>query len=89
MNSEMLKDRQVETKDREKADMIFSTVHKCKGMEHDHVILLSDFIDEKSINNILYDKKNENYNPQALSEEINVLYVAATRTRNKLDLPKE
>ena len=29
--------------------MIFSTVHRCKGMEYDSVILLNDFINEPKL----------------------------------------
>jgi hypothetical protein len=77
---------------REDADMIFGTVHRCKWMEYDNVTLLNDFITEdklkKSIIQAGTDEMAEmtkNY----ITEEINILYVAATRAKNKLIIPAE
>jgi superfamily I DNA/RNA helicase len=61
--------------EREKAQIIFSTVHRSKGMEYDDVKLMEDFVTPDMIN-------KENIN----EEEINMLYVAATRTKNTLTL---
>jgi superfamily I DNA/RNA helicase len=60
------------TKQSEKeADVTVTTAHKAKGREWSSVRLNNDFIDEK-------DKRYS-------SEERNLLYVAATRAKQKLD----
>ena len=81
-----LKNRHVEEKDRASAEMIFSTVHRAKGMEYDVVHLVNDFISESKLEKI----KEEEENPdlKKLNEEINLLYVAVTRTKNKLFIPE-
>ena len=80
------------TTKKEDADMIFSTVHRCKGMEYDEVTLLNDFINESKLKKYIEqsggDKINE-ANKNRLSEEINILYVAATRAKSKLIIPPE
>ena len=35
--------------EREKAEIIFSTVHRCKGLEYDDVYLVNDFITEDKL----------------------------------------
>lgn len=45
--------KQHHTSTKEDAEMIFSTVHRCKGMEYDEVTLLNDFITEEKLKNIL------------------------------------
>ena len=84
-----LKARHVSDDEREKADMIFSTVHRCKGMEYDQVSLLNDFTNETAIIKLVREKGKKNININALSEEVNLLYVAATRTKNVLNIPHE
>ena len=76
---QQLKDMHVEKED---ADMIFSTVHKSKGMEYDSVTLVNDFITEERLI-----KQKENKELTKLNEEINLLYVAITRTKNELNIP--
>lgn len=81
-----LKWKHVADEDKENAEMIFSTVHRAKGMEYDVVELAEDFITEAKIEK----QKAENMEPSAFAkctEEINLLYVAATRTKNILQLP--
>lgn len=68
------------------ADQIFSTVHRCKGMEYDGVTLCDDFIEKKVLSEKLADKQNS-VNLQALHEEINMLYVALTRGRQQVNIP--
>lgn len=51
------------------ADVILSTAHKCKGLEWDNVVLFDDFPD------IFNPKMDE----LVRNDEINLLYVAATR----------
>jgi len=77
---------------KEEADLIFSTVHRCKGMEYDEVTLLNDFITEEKLKRSIDQNGRENIKEQdknRLAEEINILYVAATRARNKLVIPSE
>jgi F-box protein 18 (helicase) len=80
-----IKDKHIDSDDKEKADIIFSTVHRCKGMEYDSVQLVDDFITEKRLEKLMDDK--ENFNAGKLNEEINLLYVAVTRTKNVLHIP--
>ncbi len=81
-----IKDKHVVNDDRGKADIIFSTVHRSKGMEYDTVQLVNDFITEKKIQKIKEEKKEWDLNK--LNEEINLLYVAITRTKNSLFIPE-
>ncbi|MFB1013686.1 MAG: 3'-5' exonuclease, partial [Bacteroidia bacterium] len=80
-----LKDKHVANEDKHKAQMIFSTVHRCKGMEYDSVQLVNDFVGEERLK-VLIEK--EDADPSRLNEEINLLYVAVTRTRNHLYIPE-
>lgn len=68
------------------ADVTFSTVHRAKGMEYDSVRLLPDFITAKKIDKQLEDPRL--FDPGRLIEEINLLYVALTRSRGWLELPE-
>jgi len=89
-----IKEKHVEKDDKEKAEMIFSTVHRCKGMEYDSIQLVNDFITENKLEKLKEDKKSEQSNVTKLNEEINLLYVAVTRTKNSIHIaetlmPKE
>jgi superfamily I DNA/RNA helicase len=84
-----IKEKHVQNDEKEKAEMIFSTVHRCKGMEYDAVQLVNDFITEKKLEDLKNDLKQENINAARLNEEINLLYVALTRTKNKLYIPED
>jgi len=80
------------TDNKEEADMIFSTVHRCKGMEYDEVTLLNDFINEEKLKKYIAQfggDKIVEADTNRLAEEINILYVAATRAKNKLKIPPE
>jgi superfamily I DNA/RNA helicase len=57
--------------DKKDAEYIFSTCHKSKGMEYDSVELLGDF---------------SNINETDVNEEVNLIYVAATRTKSSLTI---
>jgi F-box protein, helicase, 18 len=81
-----IKEKHVE--DKQKADMIFSTVHRCKGMEYDSVALVDDFLTEDKLVKLIEDKQGRNQNTGKLNEEINLLYVAITRTKNILHIPE-
>ena len=83
-----IKDKHVDNDEKEKAEMIFSTVHRCKGMEYDAIQLVNDFITEEKLEKIKEDNKKEGINSSKLNEEINLLYVAITRTRNSIHIPE-
>ncbi len=80
-----IKNKHVENNEKEKAEMIFSTVHRCKGMEYDTVQLVNDFVTEEKLKKI---KEKSDMNLSQLNEEINLLYVAITRTKNNIHIPK-
>ena len=84
-----LKDLHTGDEEREKAEMIFSTVHRAKGMEYDTVHLVNDFITEQKLDRIMREAGAEKQpvDKARLNEEINLLYVAVTRARHKLYLP--
>ena len=78
---------------KEMAQLVFSTVHKAKGAEYDQVEILEGFITGDKIDGILAAQyrsaKTGEENPKkadyaALAEEVNILYVCLTRTRNVL-----
>lgn len=81
-----IKDKHVENNERDKAEVIFSTVHRSKGMEYDIVELVDDFITEEKIKKITEEKRE--FDLEKLNEEINLLYVAITRTKNTLYIPE-
>ena len=83
-----IKEKHVENDDKEKAEMIFSTVHRCKGMEYDAIQLVNDFISEEKLEKLKEDKKTKEINATKLNEEINLLYVAVTRTKNSIHIPE-
>lgn len=65
-------------KNKEDADIILTTAHKSKGLEFQQVILANDFpsfVDAEG---------NINYRAAAREDEVNILYVAATRAINVL-----
>jgi len=81
-----IKEKHVENDEKEKAEIIFSTVHRSKGMEYDTVQLVNDFITEDKLSK---DFSREDANLSKLNEEINLLYVAVTRTKNSLYIPDQ
>jgi len=83
----IIKDKHVSNDEKENAEIIFTTTHRCKGMEYDEVYLVNDFITDEKLNKYLKDKQN--LNRTKINEEINLLYVAITRTKNKLKIPEE
>ena len=84
----VIKEKHVDNDDKENAEMIFSTVHRCKGMEYDAIQLVNDFISEEKLTKLKKDKKAEEINATKLNEEINLLYVAVTRTKNSIHIPE-
>jgi superfamily I DNA/RNA helicase len=83
-----IKAKHVENDEKEKAEMIFSTVHRCKGMEYDSIQLVNDFITEDKLEKLSLDRKAEAINAVKLNEEVNLLYVAVTRTKNSIHIPE-
>lgn len=80
-----LKEKHISNDDRDKADIVFSTVHRCKGMEYDEIQIVNDFLTEEKIEKQLAEKAIQ---PKII-EEINLLYVAVTRARHKVNIPAE
>ncbi|MDH7460696.1 3'-5' exonuclease [Chitinophagaceae bacterium 26-R-25] len=80
-----IKDKHIGNDEKENAEMIFSTVHRCKGMEYDAVQIVEDFISEEKLEK---NKDGVDVNVAKLNEEINLLYVAVTRTKNTLYIPE-
>lgn len=79
----------VKDEDREKADMIFTTLHRSKGMEYDSVTLTDDFINEARIRRLVEKEKETPFDRDKINEEINLAYVAVTRSKNFLEFPDE
>ena len=80
---------------KELAEIIFSTVHKAKGAEFSQVEILDGFITGEKINSIIAsvkrDMRNGDKEPKqidyaGLAEEVNILYVCLTRTKNVLKM---
>ncbi len=83
-----IKDKHVPNDDKEKADVVFSTVHRCKGMEYDEVELVNDFTNETKVEKIANDNNDDDLKNTKTNEEINLLYVAITRTKNIIHFPE-
>jgi F-box protein, helicase, 18 len=64
--------------DERRAPNILSTTHKVKGREWDSVLLLNDFISPLDLDRLSLKRRDE---------ELNILYVAATRARRMLYIP--
>jgi superfamily I DNA/RNA helicase len=79
----------VEDGKKHEADMIFSTVHRAKGMEYDVVHLIDDFVSEQKVQSFVPRITKGEVQEEAVVEEINLLYVAATRTRHTLLIPED
>ena len=79
-----LKDKHTSDEEKEKAELVFSTVHRCKGMEYDEVQIVEDFLSEEKIEKALAEKKSIS----KINEEINLLYVAVTRTKRLVNIPE-
>jgi hypothetical protein len=87
----LLKKLHTGDEDRHKAEMIFSTVHRAKGMEYDVVYLVNDFLSEAKLLELKEKYKKEKLgalNLARLNEDINLLYVAVTRARRDLYIPE-
>jgi superfamily I DNA/RNA helicase len=83
-----IKEKHIKNDEKTSAEMIFSTVHRCKGMEYDSIQIVNDFINEEKLEKLLNEKKRGDLNFGKLNEEINLLYVAITRTKNRIQIPE-
>lgn len=83
-----IKDKHVKNDEKEKAEMVFSTVHRCKGMEYDSIQLANDFISQKKLEKLKNNSQMIESSISKLNEEINLLYVALTRTKNSIYIPE-
>ena len=63
-----------------RASAILATTHKVKGREWDHVMLVEDFIKPADLTRLPAPQRDA---------ELNILYVAVTRARRDLYLPRE
>lgn len=81
-----IRDKHVPREEKEQAEVVFSTVHRCKGMEYDVVELAPDFLNEKKLKQLVEEDTNNGTDRARLNEEINLLYVAITRAKNHLKL---
>ncbi|WP_026999567.1 UvrD-helicase domain-containing protein [Eisenibacter elegans] len=84
-----LKEKQLPEEQKNEAAFIFSTVHRCKGMEYDVVQLVDDFLDEEQLAKAAPAIKDDMQVVNKLKEEVNLLYVAVTRTKKQLHIPEE
>lgn len=78
-----IKDKHAGDGEKDKAEIVFSTVHRSKGMEYDVVQIVNDFITEEKLEKL----KDDELSKSKLNEEINLLYVAITRTKNTVYIP--
>jgi len=72
--------------ERTETDLIFTTTHKAKGQEYEHVEMLrDDFLTRADLTRALK-QKGDDVDLLKLREEVNVYYVAATRARRSIKL---
>lgn len=69
-------------KKQDNAELILSTGHKSKGLEWDNVEIIDDFISLKET------LENTEGNIEIPKEELNLFYVALTRSKKELILNK-
>jgi F-box protein 18 (helicase) len=83
-----IKSKHVDNDEKDKAEIIFSTVHRSKGMEYEAIQLVNDFVTEDKIKELVKDEDKNALDRDKINEEINLLYVAITRTKNSLHIPE-
>ncbi len=83
-----IKAKHIETDNKEEAEMIFSTVHRSKGMEYDAIQIVNDFITLEKLEKYAIEAKRITSVGAKLNEEINLLYVALTRAKKSIHLPE-
>ena len=85
-----IKEKHVSDEEKHKAEMIFSTVHRCKGMEYGTIQLVNDFTGEAKLQRLKSEHKEEEpFDVSKWNEEINLLYVAITRTKGSVKIPEQ
>ncbi len=84
-----IKEKHIDNDDKDSANLIFSTVHRCKGMEYDSIQIADDFVSEERLVKIKADKNSDEIDHAKLNEEINLLYVAVTRAKNTIYIPEK
>jgi len=67
----------VKNGDRSRAQVIFTTAHRCKGLEYKEVFVEDDFLDVDALRTRM---QQEGRGRRDLVEECNLAYVALTRT---------
>jgi superfamily I DNA/RNA helicase len=83
-----IKEKHIGNDKKEDAEMIFSTVHRSKGMEYGAVQIVDDFITEEKLEKLKKEDEKETSDFDKLNEEINLLYVAVTRSKNHVFIPE-
>ncbi|MDA3866035.1 MAG: UvrD-helicase domain-containing protein [Salinivirgaceae bacterium] len=83
-----IKGRHVDGDDKTAARMIYSTVHRCKGMEYDEVFLVDDFVTKEKLEKLAVQHQREKLDLTRLNEEVNLLYVAVTRAKTCIHIPE-
>lgn len=83
-----IRSRHVEDHEKQRAEVIFSTVHRCKGMEYDEVELVNDFMTEEKLKKLAEETEADGPAQGRLLEEVNLLYVAVTRAKSLLRIPE-
>ena len=82
-----IKEKHIDGDMKENAQMIFSTVHRSKGMEYEAVQLVNDFMTKEKLKKLYDSNKESDLLITKLNEEVNLLYVALTRTKNSIHIP--
>lgn len=67
------------------ADVTISTTHKAKGAEFDDVELLPGFVELKEL---IAKAETSDETPEVDVEELNLLYVAITRSKHRIKIPE-
>jgi hypothetical protein len=93
---DMLKKVKATETSKKEAKIVFSSAHKSKGLEYGKVYLLDDFLQKKDFMDILKLKADipekqigKTVSLESVNQELNLLYVAVTRTVNELFLSGE
>lgn len=82
-----IKEKHIDNNNKENADIVFSTVHRCKGMEYDAIQIVNDFSTKEKLEKFAADITKDDMNFGQLNEEINLLYVAITRAKSSIYIP--
>jgi F-box protein, helicase, 18 len=92
----LLKKIKATEKSKKDSRLIFSSAHKSKGLEYGKVYLLDDFLQKEEFESLLRIKSNipeqsigKTVSLESVNQELNLLYVAVTRTVNELFLSGE